>query len=237
MSLIVLVRHGKASAFSQHDYDQLSETGFEQSRELGRYWAREEVRFDRVYVGPRRRHQETHDTVAAILRESGRPLPDPIPLADLDEHAGIKLIFALLPELGPEDPTLRAIAATMAQGETPAPRDMLATFRALMRRWARGEVTHETVEAWSEFRKRVARSLDIMTEGLARGETVAAFTSAGAVAAAIGHVLDLDDTRVIDLSFSMHNAALSELTHADGSFHLRSFNCTPHLERTLITAV
>lgn len=67
MSLLFLVRHGQAS-FHGDDYDQLSARGMEQSRQLGLHWAELNLIFDHVYVGPRRRHRQTLDAVAAVYR-------------------------------------------------------------------------------------------------------------------------------------------------------------------------
>jgi len=238
MSLLVLVRHGKASAFNSTDYDELSEPGFEQARALGKYWVEQEATFDRVYVGPRRRHAQTHETVAKIMRDAGRAMPDPIALDELDEHHGIKLVFALLPQLANEDERIRNVVESMAKGEPPSPRDLLGAFRGIMRRWASGEISHEDVEPFAHFRARVLRALETMGEGIERGHTVAAFTSAGAVSAAVGESLGLDDPRVIDLSFALHNASLSELARSSDGWALRSFNATPHLaDRRLITSV
>ena len=70
MSLLVVVRHGQAS-FDAEDYDQLSGRGVDQARLLGAYWAGLKLTFDQVYLGPRRRHQQTLDAVAAVYRERG----------------------------------------------------------------------------------------------------------------------------------------------------------------------
>ena len=85
MSLLFLVRHAQAS-FHGDDYDQLSERGMEQSRRLGIHWAELSLSFDHVYVGPRRRHRQTLDAVAAVYRERGLNWPEPVELPELDEH-------------------------------------------------------------------------------------------------------------------------------------------------------
>src|SRR5450755_4195095 len=100
MSTLVLVRHGKASAFSRDGYDQLSDPGFAQSRALGEFWAQERATFDRVFVGPRKRHVQTYETVAKIMHDVGIEWPAPTHVEELDEHDGINLVFKLLPELG-----------------------------------------------------------------------------------------------------------------------------------------
>jgi broad specificity phosphatase PhoE len=238
MSALYLVRHGKASAFSQTDYDQLSEPGFAQSRCLGEHWAARKVVFDAVYVGPRKRHVQTHDVVRDIYRARGLAWPEPVALSDLDEHDGIGLLFKVLPQLAAEDDVIQRIATGLARGEQPSPTDVLAVFRKITRRWVRGELGHDDVEDWNAFRVRVARALTRMTDGLGKGKRVVAFTSAGAVAAAIGAVLEVKDEMVLDLSWSLHNGSVSELAFSDGRWGMRTFNAIEHLtDPALVTSV
>ena len=242
MSALVLVRHGKASAFSRTDYDQLSEPGFEQSRHLGAYWAERRLVADRVYVGPRRRHVETYETAMTVLREAGITWPEPVRMGELDEHDGLNVVFRLLPQAAKDDPLLRDIAEAMARGETPSHDDALLAFRRVMRRWVRGEIEHgqhhEGIETWATFRARVERGLAVMTGHVGSGKTIVAFTSAGAASAAVGHVLGVADEKVLDLSWAMHNAAFHELAFSESGWGLRTFNATPHLrDERLITAV
>ncbi|MBU5895007.1 histidine phosphatase family protein, partial [Vibrio cholerae O1] len=58
MGTLYLVRHGQAS-FGAEDYDQLSERGTAQSQRLGAYWRERGLRFDAVYTGTLRRHEQT----------------------------------------------------------------------------------------------------------------------------------------------------------------------------------
>jgi broad specificity phosphatase PhoE len=238
VSTLVLVRHGKASAFSPNDYDALSEPGFAQARALGEHWAALEAKFDRVYVGPRKRHRQTHDTVLEVLHQNGRSLPEPIAIDELDEHQGIQLMFALLPRLAKDDPTLMRVVQAMSKGDRPEPRDVLSAFRTMTRRWARGELNHEDVETWADFRKRATLGLQKMTGDDAKGLRVVAFTSAGAIAAMVGHVLGVDDGRVLDLSWSLHNGSITELAFSGDGLGLLTFNGTPHLrDPALVTSV
>lgn len=237
MSVLVLVRHGKASAFSQDGYDQLSEPGYAQARALGEHWAHERAAFDRVFVGPRKRHVQTYETVVEIMRAAGIAWPEPTHVPELDEHDGIGLVFKMLPELGREDAELRAIVEAMARGEQPVAQ-LMSAFKRLTRRWARGEIGHADVESWREFRARVERGLVKMRAGAVGGERLVAFTSAGTVAAAVGHAVDAGDEKVLDLSWSLYNGALTELAFSAQGWRLVRFNGTPHLrDARLVTSV
>jgi broad specificity phosphatase PhoE len=238
MSTLVLVRHGKASSFAPHDYDRLSPPGVLQARALGRYWGAREARFDKVFVGPRLRHAQTHEATAGIVEAHGVSWPAKLQLDDLDEHHGLQLVFALLPKLADEEPTVAAVAAKMMRGEPPQHDEILLAYRAVTRRWITGELEAEGVERWADFRARAARALAAMTADVPRGGAAVAFTSGGAIAAMVGEVLELDDRRVLDLSWALHNGSLTTLVFSSQGIGLESFNATPHLDDPrLVTSV
>ena len=239
-SRIILVRHGKASVLSA-DYDNLSDTGAEQSRLLGEHWADEGLVIDSIFVGPRRRHRQTLDAVATVFRARGLSWPEATELRDLDEHDGLSIVMQAIPKLAQSDAELRSVAEAMAKGETPPLAGLLTTFKRVTRMWVRGELSSDGVESWTAFRARVNRALQAMASAatsLGPGKTVAAFTSAGAIAAAVGHVLDVGDEKVLELSWSLNNGSLSELTISRERNNLHTFNATPHLrDPKLVTSV
>src|SRR5262245_11284526 len=98
MSRFFLVRHAQAS-FGNAEYDLLSTVGEEQARQLGAHWAQRGFVLNRVFVGPRQRHQRTAELVGAVLREQGLPWPEPVVLPELDEYAGLEVFRVALPKL------------------------------------------------------------------------------------------------------------------------------------------
>ncbi len=256
MSVALFLRHGKASAFSSSaGYDELSPLGVEQSECFGAWLAgngaspvsaggrgpQERTTIDALFVGPRKRHSQTLEAVQKVFAARSLPLPEATILPELDEHHGIALVFKLLPSLGAEDARLGEIVAKMVRGEPPSPDDVLAAFRRITRRWVRGEIGHDEVESWSAFRARVVAALDrIATIGPSKMALV--ITSAGAVAAATAESLGLrDEERVLDLSFALYNASLTELDflgEGGPGWAMRTFNSTAHLtDRRLVTSV
>ena len=233
MGHLTLVRHGQASFFGA-DYDQLSEAGIRQSRALGEHWATHGVRFDTVFVGPRRRHRQTLDGVAAVYRERGLDWPDAVEVPELDEHHGLTVIRHVLEG----DGTIRAGALPTDPGEGTrerAEKEFFRRYGEIMRDWARGAVVVPEVEDWPGFRARTLRGLDAMC--LAQGRGVA-FTSGGAVSSMAGWLLGLDEDRVIDLSAVLRNTALTEVHYSGRRRGLMSFNSLPHLpDPSTVTSV
>lgn len=70
MSQLTVVRHGQASFFSK-DYDQLSSLGKEQAELLGQFLGERDRRFDEVYLGPRKRHRETFESLRHAYLQTG----------------------------------------------------------------------------------------------------------------------------------------------------------------------
>ena len=235
MSRLLLVRHGQASAGSG-DYDRLSDLGWRQAAELGRHWARIGVVPDRVCVGPCRRQRETAEAVAAVFAGGESPWPEPEPLAELDEHDGYLAFTRSLPALAESDGEART---ALAMVDEPLDRDLRLYYRVYRRatlRWARGELAlpstgpeEPALEDWSVFRRRAELAVEKLVDGDGSGRTVAAFTSAGPVAVAVGRALGLDDEAVLSLSWTVRNCAVSEFLFSGDRFSLHSFNSQLHL--------
>lgn len=231
MGTLVLVRHGQASSLSSGDYNQLSALGTRQSRLLGEYWAARRRQFDHVYVGPRKRHAQTHAEVVAAYEAHELSLPAPQPLAALDEHHGMFVVAEAIPELARKDAELAAMVARMASGEAQSG-EFLRVFRRVMRAWAEGEVPAREggPESFHAFRARVREGVRGMIVAAQHGQRIVAFTSGGATAAAVCDALGIDDGRAMDLSFALRNASVCELRYSGERASLSVFNATPHLE-------
>jgi len=222
---IVIVRHGQASFFGP-DYDALSALGRSQSRALGRFWADAGIIWDRVFVGPRARHSQTLEEVAAAYRERGRALPEPASLAELDEHQGLSVVARIL---GQHD--LHVAGAQLAEGagndRELIVRAYFRRYRDILNQWAEGELNMPDLESFAAFRERTARALQRLATTQAAGERVLAFSSGGFACMALGTVLGIDNQRVLDLSLLLRNCALTEFLASEERVSLMSFNVLP----------
>ncbi len=227
MSRLLLVRHAQASAGAA-DYDQLSERGYRQARHLGEQWAAEGLIPDSVYVGPRKRHRQTAEALAAELPHDW---PEPVFLEGWDEHAAFDVVMYSIPRLAATDGWV-ADRAARTKGDG---RDALGAYfdlyRHVTRLWVRGELALEgtAFEPWPEFRERVHDTLEGLIAAEGRGKTVAVITSSGPVAVAAGRALGLDDERTMALSWLVQNIAVTEVLYSDDYFALKSFNALPRL--------
>ncbi len=238
MGRIIVVRHGQAS-YGQPDYDRLSDLGVRQCEMLGRYWAGRGLCFDRVVVGPRRRHWQSHDAMAAAFRSAsngtGAGWPDPVEDPGLDEYQAFEVMDAFAP--GHRD-----VVINSEEGR----RRYFLLYRQTMRRWLRGEYPendpNQNIESWRKFRARVEPSVEALRQSLVNGggdRTILAVTSGGPMAAAAGYALGLDDLRTMEQSWMISNGSFSEFlvsrTAEEDRFSMLSFNATPHLDPEFVT--
>lgn len=219
MGTLILLRHGQAN-FLKGDRDTLSKLGEIQSQLLGEHLVEHQVRFDRIFVGPRKRHQQTHQQVASKYGENKIELPEPTLIEELDEYPAIQLVHKYMIDKMSEDERKQHTKETFN-----------LAFRALMKTWVRGEIEDPEIESWRQFRERISRAIEKMTSTERDGALIAAFTSAGAIAAAAGQALNLEDEKVMEMSWLIRNTTYSDFLFKDGKFSLRTFNANPHLHK------
>ena len=232
---LILVRHAQATIEGDH-YDQLSALGERQARRLGEHWSDQGFQPDAVYLGPLARHRETFEQVASVYGTRNLPWPRSQLLSSLNEHAGMEVVDESLAGVAQKDPQVAEWVREMEDEPEHRVRHYFKIFRHLTRLWARGELSDSSQESWQAFRERVAEGLHHMAEGEA--QTTVAFTSAGAVAAAVAVGLELEDEKTLELSWAVQNTGLTEFLIRPQHVHLRSFNALPHLlDETMITWV
>ena len=146
MSRLLIVRHGQASAGTS-DYDQLSERGYRQANALGEQWAVEGIVPDAVYVGPRKRHRQTFERLAAAARS---PWPEPLFVEEWDEHQAYEVVIHSIPGLAEEDEWVAGRARVSRQGGEDGLRAYFDLYRHVTRKWVRDELALDgaSFEPW-----------------------------------------------------------------------------------------
>ncbi len=161
MGQLLLVRHGQAS-WAAEDYDVLSETGWEQSRLLGRSLAARGITPDVAVTGSMRRHRETAQACLGELANA--------PSAHLDHGWDEFDHVAML-----------AAHSTPFEDRKPTKAEFQAWFEAATDRWMQGEHDEEYAEPFTAFTQRVGSALRRTVEELG-SRTGVVFTSGGPVA-------------------------------------------------------
>lgn len=213
----MLVRHGQAS-FAVDRYDRLSELGVAQSRALGAWAGGSAGRWSALRHGPRRRHA---DTASELSKAAGLSLGLQFD-EGIDEFAEGEEILAAAGEL---------FGRPMQGPDAPPRAEQLRCYEAAYQAWARGELEIAGRESYREFRRRICRWLDGVTDGGGEpgGRHLIAVSSAGVICAVVCEVLDLPDQQWTALIRVIQNASLTEVLFSNGRRGLKRFNCTGHL--------
>ncbi|MBW7472706.1 histidine phosphatase family protein [Marinobacter sp. M216] len=219
MATVYLVRHGQAS-FGKANYDQLSPTGWEQGRSLGR-WLVGKVTPDAVFGGNLERHRET---VEAIATGYGSQLPDMQVVPGFNEFDHNEVVTRFRPAWSD-----RTVMARDLQSFPKPARAFQEAFVQAVRRWASGEHDHEYDETWPDFKARVLQAFDEMIE-FADGGDVLVATSGGPISVICQHLLELDDKRALALNEVIANTSVSRVLYSGPRRSLSVFNNYSHLE-------
>ena len=222
MGVVLLVRHGQAS-FGAEDYDVLSDTGWEQSRRLGRWLAERGVRPDLVLRGDLKRHR---DTAAGMLEGAGWEREPEVDAGWNEfDHLGV---VAADPDL-PHDRELDRRAFQQA-------------FELATQRWASGEFDADYPETYGGFRARVAASLTRASASAGPGGTVAVVSSGGPIAAACAALVDPtgEDAAAFARIWSRFNTvcvntSVTRVVVGSTGARLLTFNEHEHLAGDLLT--
>jgi broad specificity phosphatase PhoE len=231
MSVLTLVRHGQADFFAD-DYDRLTPQGERQAQLLGEYWARQGLRFDEIYTGPRARQKRSAEITGAAFRQAGLDWPEAVELADLDEFD----LHGILHRLVPEYSRLSADFARLlddyrrSKGSDEEMRTFQRMFESLLVHWQSLPAGDAGFESWAEFRQRVERAVRHVVEAPAAGRRVIMFTSGGFIGNVSRWALAAPDRSALELAWRLRNASVTEFVFTRNRFTLDSFNSVTHLE-------
>ena len=221
MSKILFIRHGQAS-FMKRDYDQLSELGLEQARQLGLFFKSQGININQAYSGTLLRQQQT---AQACLKAMDIEL-EVQHHHGYNEHEGPGIVKVFYPEKFHMNKELDPKHFEQYR------REFYGAYFKLAIPWANGELNQpklEKIESWASFKSRFTDALRHTMDNCPSGSTVAIFTSGGPVGAAAGEVLGLSDEKTISLGWQVKNASFSEYLYSKGKISMVSFNETPHL--------
>jgi broad specificity phosphatase PhoE len=231
MSVLTLVRHAQAS-FHADNYDELSALGQTQARLLGEFWVRRQIDFDEVYCGPRVRQRHTAEIVGSAYTQAGRPWPEPVVLAELDEYDLGSIFRTLAPDLAQQDAAFAELLAAYRRdkGGPNHVRSFQKMFEALTVHWAATPSSVAGVEGFAAFRDRIASGLRRVMERPGSGRRVALFTSGGVIGTSVRLALAAPDRMALEVNWRVRNCSLTEFVFTKDRFTLDSFNALPHLE-------
>lgn len=222
MSIIYLVRHGQA-AFGTDNYDRLSDTGKEQVRLLGDFFAESGERIDRIYTGRLQRQRETADLIAQALGTAAPSIEVEPAFEEYDSDVILRQFAASLD------------ATELEAAGWPAARHDRRKFQLFLERaalaWVEARIEAEDMLPWKGFRERIVTALGNIMRTEGRSKTLIISTSGGVIGTVVAHVLGSSNHLGIELNWAVHNASITRLIYSADKISLSMFNALPHLER------
>lgn len=225
MSMIYLIRHGQAS-FGKEDYDQLSPLGKRQARLLAQHFLDTGFYPDAVYSGTMARQTGTAQEVLSAYRVALRNVPRLEMLSGFNEYNTGAIVNALFPDMVKDDPSLNDDLPEMYVSKDSFKR----VFEGAMLRWVTGAFDTPEFESWEALKARVADSLRLIMKRHGKGKTIAVFTSGGAIAASLAHVLGIPGEGAMYLNWQLLNTSITRFMYNEHRITLAGFNGIAHLE-------
>ena len=238
MSKIYLIRHGQASYLSE-DYDNLSDKGVLQSEALGKYFADNNIHFNKIFIGKLNRHQQTFDGFTSAFSTNGITLPNPTFLEELNEHQAPEALTLAYDDFVNQYDEAKQLYNEINNEPKLTRRNSIKIFELFMREYASGRYPfeYESIQSWADFRIQAKKGISSILENTDKGETIGVFTSGGTKSAIIGDVLGITEEKISELNLAIKNASFSQLLFSEKGLNVLSLNETPHLSKELITFV
>lgn len=219
MSTLFFIRHAQAS-FAKADYDQLSDLGIHQAGLLAHHLFEQNIVFDKVYLGPQKRHHQTAEAYFSLCRKQG---VDGFPIVEMEELAEYDfggVLRILMPVMAAEDASFNDdISRMFVDG-----RAFQRVFETAALRWVNGDYPKSDLMTWNDFSGRVNRGLDTILEQDGKGRRVAVFTSGGPLAVATQRALDLSDEMTMQVNWQVINCSMTRFKCTPETMMLSSFN-------------
>lgn len=209
MAEFFLIRHAQAS-FGAANYDQLSDLGHEQSRELGRALKDLGVAPDAFWIGSLTRHRETLEGILSGMGATATPQIHP----GFNEFDFTELLDAKYAGGGgPDDMHTER-------------KSHFRTLRDTVLQWERNEIPNPP-ETWAEFTTRTSDALRTAMDPEAK--QVLAVSSGGPIGALVAQTLDCGPGQQIKLQLQTKNCSVTRFVYSAKTTYLSGFNETPHI--------
>ena len=220
MGAIYLVRHGQAS-FGKADYDQLSDTGYEQARVLGGALKSRILQLDAVATGSMARHRQTAETCLQAMQQviSRREMPG---FNEFDHEQVIQ-------RYEPRYASRLVLMADLAKTLKPR-RAFQEMFEKAVARWVGGQHDDDYSESWPAFRARCIQALDTLVDSLGPSKSAIVFTSGGTITAICQQHLHIPDEYAFKLNWTLANCAVSKIVYGSHGHYLSTVNEHAHFE-------
>lgn len=223
MAYIYLIRHGQAS-FGLDDYDKLSDLGVEQAKFLSNVLKERNLNFSSVISGSMKRQRDT--ALHSLPEEKFQKIITDDSWNEF-HHEDI------LQKFEPRYKDKLLLMQEVMNAENPK-KKIQEILEGALTRWITNEGNDYT-ESYATFSSRVENGLLQLKESLQRDDAVAIYTSGGAIAMTMKHLLGFDDRKAFELQYYIANASITTLKINLRGTHLLTFNDHSFFEKRLVS--
>jgi len=238
MSKVYLIRHGQAS-FLADDYDNLSDKGIAQSEILGNHFLKNNIFFDKIYIGNLKRHQQTYTGFLKAFENKNHKLPKPIYLEQLNEHKALEALNAHFDDFIRDNKKAKEWFDKIAKKPSSKKKYSVQIFILFMQEFVLGKFPRKgsSIQSWEAFRMQVKEGFSSILKNTKKGETIGVFTSGGTISSMLGECLELKEEKVAALNLAIRNTSFSQIFISENKCNVVSMNEIPHLEKEMVTFV
>jgi broad specificity phosphatase PhoE len=223
MAYIYLIRHGQAS-MGLENYDQLSEIGIEQAKYLANVFEQRNLNFTSVISGTMKRQRDT--ALHSLPEEKFQNLITDEAWNEFDHED-------ILQKYEPRYTDKVQLMQDVMGAENPRAK-IQKILEGALTRWIVNE-GNDYKENYETFSARVQNGLNVLKENLQRDDAIAIYTSGGAIAITLKHLLGLDDRKAFELQYHIANASITTLKVNLRGIHLFTFNDHTYFDKKLVT--
>lgn len=217
MAHIYLIRHGQAS-LGMSNYDELSETGIEQSKTLGAELFKRGIAFDKIVCGTMQRHKQTASNCMQAMNLKTEFETDPA----WNEFDHMDIIAKYEPRYA----DMNEIIQDVSTAENPKQKIMDMLMSAFSR-WTEGKHADYN-ESWAAFCQRVNDGMQRLRQQLDKKEKALVFTSGGPVCIVMRKILGLSPEKTIELQLNLANGSICQFKNSSRGLQLITFNDHGH---------
>ncbi len=219
MASIYLIRHGQAS-LGMSNYDELSETGIEQSKVLGAELLKRGITFDKIVSGSMQRHRQTAVNCMQAMNLQSEFQTD----TAWNEFDHMDIIAKFEPRYS----DVLEIVKDVSAAENPKQK-IMDTLVAAFSRWTEGK-HNDYNESWISFCERVDDAMQRLRQQLDKKQKALVFTSGGPVCIAIGKILGLSPEKTLEMQLNLANASITQFRNSSRGLQLTTFNDHAHFQ-------
>lgn len=237
MSIVHFVRHGQGT-LGGGDYDNLSELGRTQARQLGEMLVERGLRFGHTLCGTQKRHNQTAEIVAGCYHRAGIEFPEietDTRFNEIDSYNVIENVIQAFVKTDDKFARLARKSREALKNNLPEKFELFdELYIQLMKAWMSGRFPEIEAISWDDFCITVLGAQSNL-RAFADDAHVAVFTSANPIGVFIKEALSLSNTRALDVMDNIYNTSISTFALSHDGLSLKNMNVTTHLRADQVT--